>query len=62
MTLIPFFSSSGSGTPQLFRQQSRAIASAMGERQVLPLQTNRIVVRSSRSMIRSSYTPGRTIS
>jgi len=53
-TLTPFLSNSGSGTASFSDKILRVMASAIGERQVLPLQTNRIVVLNSRSMIRSS--------
>ena len=51
-TANPFFSRSSSGTRSWSARMCRAIASAIGERHVFPLHTNRIVVRSSFSMIR----------
>ena len=53
-TLNPRLSKSSGSTFSLSASTRRAIASAIGERQVLPLQMNRIVVRSRRSMMRSS--------
>ena len=53
-TVTPLLSRSSGATPSFLAIATRASDSAMGERQVFPLQTKRMVVLSMRSMILSS--------